>query len=145
MTVNEWHTHFVLKLREKKETKHLTHNCVFDICSTSSPFNFVKALTWLSSVLQEKRAATIHLQLYIEWWKLKNCLPWQYHSNHELLTKFSSKDDILLTGWIHPVSINLNSWSSTFVKNQTFPQRYSAPKKRHEPIWTNFFCENWFT
>ena len=32
-----------------------------------------------------------------------------------------------------------------FCQKRPFPQRYSASKPRHEPIWTNFFCVNWFT
>ena len=60
MTSNEWHAHCVLNLRKKKETKLLTHNYVFDRCSTSSPFNKCLAETCFGSHLRERTAATVH-------------------------------------------------------------------------------------
>ena len=66
--------------------------------------------------------------------KVKICLPWQYLSNHELLTKFSSKDDILLTGWIHPVSIKVELLIVDFCQK---PDVSSKVQRTQKTSWAN--------
>ena len=51
---------FHSKFEGKKETKLLTHNCVFDRCSTSSPFNYSLGDICSGSHLRKRIAATVH-------------------------------------------------------------------------------------